>query len=128
MTAAAVVNLEPSPDGYEIIARQFVASCAADINPERRASALRVLAELLHVAGYLATLPDGAQRIERLKLVTVSLGVMTGATPGRPSVVDTLGGLLALLDAGSLEVAYGDRRETQRDVDAARAVWIEATS
>lgn len=83
---ARTVNLEPTADGYEAIARRFLVSCAEDATDDRRASTLHVLGGLVELAGYLARLPDGAVRIERLKLHAAALAVRVA--PREPAAVE----------------------------------------
>jgi len=73
--SATTVDITPTPDEYERVARTLLASCADDFTPERRASALHILSEAVHLVAYLTTLDDGAARLERLKLFTLALGV-----------------------------------------------------
>jgi hypothetical protein len=76
MSRPQTVNIRPTDDQYEAIARRFIGSLAHDVSEARgpdgprRAEALLILRELLGLVAYLATLPDGVERIERLKTVT----------------------------------------------------------
>jgi hypothetical protein len=48
--------------------------------------------------------------------------VLAAEAAAPPELVDALRALVADVEAGSLIYEYGDKRETQRDVQAARAI------
>lgn len=67
MNGPQSVNLAPTIDGYEQIARRFLQSTVDDAAPDRRQSARTILGGLIELVAYLAVQPDGAERISRLQ-------------------------------------------------------------
>ena len=65
--AGESIDLTPTPDAYQQLARVFIESQASDYRPDRRAAALSVLDGLINIAVYFGTLPDAWQRGARLK-------------------------------------------------------------
>lgn len=62
------IDLTPTPDGYEQIAKRF--SCDiiySKMKRKNQTDGAHVLSGLLETAVYLASLPDGKERIERLQ-------------------------------------------------------------
>jgi hypothetical protein len=60
------IDLTPDANGYEQIARTFISSVRSDTKRNRYADGGKVLSGLIETVAYLATLPDGAERIKRL--------------------------------------------------------------
>ena len=60
------IDLTPTPDGYEGMARLFVDGLLAKVALDDRDSAVALLGTIVKIAAYLGQLPDGAARVARV--------------------------------------------------------------
>lgn len=61
------IDLTPTPDGYEQIAKRFISDLIySKTKRANQANAAHILYSLVETAVYLASLPDGPQRVARL--------------------------------------------------------------
>lgn len=60
------IDCTPDANGYEQIANTLVSSVRSDTKKDRQADGSKVLSGLIALVAYLATLPDGQERIARL--------------------------------------------------------------